>query len=142
MSNWVTTYLFLCTHTLLIVNTDSLSETSPNFEMEYIPDLVFNETISPLGKDFFDYYMKGWQNPTNKNDLVIHVSEKPVPGLGTRVYVLVNDRMIYQGFLKPRQELIENAAQNALKVTYYHFINIEQIEKQLETKDQQGSGIF
>ncbi len=82
-----------------------------------IDGLIVDETLSKIGRDFYDYFYSRWQAPPDAVNFTVTITEQPVPGLGTRVLVKVNDELVFQAQLQPREELIENAAQQAIYYT-------------------------
>lgn len=110
--------------------------------VDFTSNLVFNETVSPIGKDFFDLFRIGWENPIENDDIIIKIIERPIPSMGTYLTILIDDRIVYSRIMRPNRELIENSAKEALAAVRNHVINIEHIKKQLENEDQLGTGIF
>jgi hypothetical protein len=45
------------------------------------------------------------------------VTEQPMPSLGTRVVVRVNQNVVFQARLQPRRDIIEQAARRAVYMT-------------------------
>ncbi|HKJ45201.1 MAG TPA: CsgE family curli-type amyloid fiber assembly protein, partial [Balneolales bacterium] len=76
--------------------------------------LVMDETQSKLGKDFYDIFYKEWDSPKHVLNYTIVIREKPVPSLGTQVMVVIDDKTVFQNFLQPRIEIIEEAAKAAV----------------------------
>ncbi len=105
-------------------------------------DFIFNETISPIGKEFFDLYRNQWVNPAKDQQLTITVTEKLMPGMGTTLIVTIGDQRIYSTFLRPNREKIEAAAEDALKASTLYCLKIQSIQKQLENEDKSGTGVF
>lgn len=88
-----------------------------------IDGLVVDETITKVGRDFYDLFFARWQRPRDAYNYTIVVQEQPLPNLGTLVKVLVNDEVAYQSRLQPRYELIEEAARQAAAYTYHRVAN-------------------
>jgi len=76
--------------------------------------LVMDETQSKLGKDFYDIFYKEWDSPKHVLNYTIVIREKPVPSLGTQIMVVIDDKTVFQNFLQPRIEIIEEAAKAAV----------------------------
>ena len=107
-----------------------------------IPSLIIDETMTKIGKDFFDLFFTNWQEPFGINEYQITISEKALPRLGTLISVNVNDLQAYRRFLKPRYEEIETAAREAVRMVQQVLINYDKIQKDLAGEDLKGTGIY
>lgn len=107
-----------------------------------ISGLVVDETFSKVGHDFYDLFYSDWEPPKNVKDYSITITEKPLPRLGTQITIIVNDTPVYQRFVQPRTEIIKEMAQQGLEISYSYLENYDQIQKELQGKDMQGTGIF
>lgn len=83
-----------------------------------IDGLVVDETQTKLARDFYASFFAFWQAPEGAMNYTVIVQEQPVPNVGTRVLVRVNDEIAFQTHLQPREELIQNAARHAVYTTY------------------------
>lgn len=83
-----------------------------------IDGLVINETRTKIGNDFFDVYYSRWDPPENARNFTITIKEQPMPSLGTRVVVDLNGEPVFQARLQPRYEYIEQAALQAIRMTW------------------------
>jgi len=80
--------------------------------------MVYDETRSKIGRDFYDIFYTNWQAPDEANNFTIKILETPGPSLGTVVSVLINNDEIFQTRLQPRYETIEDAGKYAVRVSY------------------------
>ena len=103
---------------------------------------VFDETRTKVGNDFFRMFYKDWNNPTNIKGVSIYIGEKPIPGLGTQIWVKVESRIIYKSVLRPNPEQLKREVIKALRRTYNYFVNYEVIQKQLDSEDYSGNGLY
>lgn len=103
---------------------------------------IFDETRTKVGSDFFRMFYKDWNNPTNIINVSIYVGEKPIPGLGTQIWVKVDERIIYKSILRPNSEQLRKEVKRALSLTSSYFVNYEVIQKQLDSEDFSGNGLF
>jgi hypothetical protein len=110
------------------------------------------------GRDFYEYLYQQWltiQSDTTLisaaafntigEELTVSIDEQPVPGgIGTSTVVslTVNDVLIYQQFLQPRLEVVEQMAQEASGALVQYIQNYQEFQTQLGSEDQQGNGIF
>ena len=120
--------------------------------------LLLDQTRTKNGRDFYEYVYQRWSAiqsdttliPANAftnigEELTVLIEEQPVPGgIGTSTIVSlsVNDVMIFQQFLQPRQDVLEEMAEGASERLTTYIQNYEQYQQQLGSEDQQGNGIF
>jgi curli production assembly/transport component CsgE len=106
-----------------------------------ITGLVMDETISKLGRDFYELFFTNWSPGTNL-DYILKIIEKPAPGTRTLVSVEINDNLVFQQFLQPKYDYIETLAEYAVNVSNEYLQNYNQLQKQLNNEDLQGEGIY
>jgi hypothetical protein len=70
------------------------------------------------GRDFYAEFYRLWQRPPGSLNYTVVVEEQPMPGMGTRILVRVNDELAFQTQLQPRLEMIEEAAWQGVGFTY------------------------
>lgn len=87
------------------------------FRME-IDGMVLDETISKIGRDFYNVFYQYWSAPEEAYNYTITITEKPAPSLGTIVSVKINDTYTYQSRLQPRFQMIEDAGKDAVRYSY------------------------
>jgi hypothetical protein len=83
-----------------------------------IDGLIVDETITRIGRDFYEEFYRLWQRPPDAVNFTVVVGEQPMPSMGTRIIVRVNDEIAFQGQLQPRAEMIESAAWQGVGFTY------------------------
>ena len=88
-----------------------------------IDGLVVDETQSKLGRDFYDAFYGRWRAPDGAFNFTVVVKEQPMPNLGTRIIVQVNEEVAFQAQLQPRFEVIESMAHQAVAYTAYMLQN-------------------
>ncbi len=54
----------------------------------------------------------------------------------------INDNIVYQAILQPRQDIVEGLSADAILTTQSYLANYEEIMKELNGEDMAGSGIF
>jgi len=131
------------------VGKDTL-KTTPNQQIEMITDpldleigeMVFDETVTKVGRDFYDEFFTEWSNPTQIKDFSITIKEKPMPGIGTQITVMIDEHEILKQFIRPNQEMIELLAEYTVGVATQYLVNYQEIQAQLQSDDQSGTGIF
>lgn len=75
-----------------------------------ITGLVVDETRTTIGRDFYDVFYEAWEAPGGSVNYTVVVEEQPVPSLGTRVIVRINDEVAFDTRLQPRYDQIREAA--------------------------------
>ncbi|MCK5065996.1 MAG: hypothetical protein KAR16_01095 [Bacteroidales bacterium] len=107
-----------------------------------IGEMVFDETITKVGRDFYELFFNIWSNPTQIKDFSITVQERPMPGVGTQITVLIDDFELVKQFIRPNQEMIEMLAEYTVGRATQYLVNYQEIQAQLQSADQTGTGIF
>ncbi len=107
-----------------------------------IDGLLFDETKTKSGRDFYDYFYSGWEAPPNSSNYSIFISEKPYRLTTTLIEIKINETTVFQSFLQPRGDIVEQLAEQAVAQTQMYLANYEELMRQLEGEDQSGTGIF
>ncbi len=107
-----------------------------------IGEMIFDETITKVGRDFYDEFFTKWSNPTQIKDFSITIKEMPMPGIGTQITVLMDEFEILKQFIRPNQEMIEMLAEYTVGLANQYLVNYQEIQAQLQNEDQSGTGIF
>ena len=107
-----------------------------------IDGLLVNDTKTKSGQEFYDLFYDGWEAPKAAKNYSITVSEKPFRLTSTMIVVSINDNVVYQDILQPRQDIIEAQTEEAISTTQNYLANYEEITKQLNGEDLSGSGIY
>lgn len=106
--------------------------------------LIIDQTLTKSGRDFYEMFYGGWQPPTVAKNFTINIKEIPWQGRVqlTRLSVSINEIDVVTLPLQPRYDLVEQAVKYALARAYNYLLNYEQIQLDLRSEDQQGTGIF
>ncbi len=107
-----------------------------------IDGLLFDETKTKGGKDFYDYFYRDWEAPPNAKNYSIFLTEKPYRLTTTKIEIRINETLVFQSFLQPRGDYIELLAAQAVAQTKRYLLHYEEIIRQLEGDDRSGTGIF
>ena len=107
-----------------------------------IGEMIFDETITKVGRDFYEIFFNNWSNPTEIKDFSITVKEMPMPGVGTQITVTIDDFELVKQFIRPNQEMIEMLAEYTVGMATQYLLNYQEIQAQLQSEDQAGTGIF
>jgi hypothetical protein len=100
-----------------------------------IDGLVIDETVTKIGRDFYDVFHSEWVAPDGIYNYTIRIQEYPVPTLGTRVVLLLNDEPLFQLQLEPRYEVVEDLARQAARYTG------EELERRSPGADESVGGV-
>ena len=112
-----------------------------DFEIE-IDGLLVDDTKTKTGKDFYDLFYNGWVAPSAARNYSITVSEKPFRLTSTLIVVSINENIVYQSVMQPRQDIVESLSAEAVATAQNYLANYEEIMKQLNGDDMAGSGIY
>jgi hypothetical protein len=125
-------------------------------EMEEVSTLIIDNTKTKLGRDFYEEFYRQWSGmqldsvsvkqfkeiSENNVDLVIELEEIPSPGITNLVSIKIGELLVWQQFVQTRLEALELQSGEAVKEVFQYFISYQEIQKQLGTDDQMGTGIF
>jgi curli production assembly/transport component CsgE len=129
------------TDTLQTLTSQQVRQAIDPLDLE-IGEMVFDETITKVGRDFYELFFNNWSNPTQIKDFSITISEKPMPGVGTQITVTIDEQEILKQFVRPNQEMIEMLSEYSVALVAQYLLNYQEIQAQLQSDDQAGTGIF
>ena len=104
--------------------------------------MLFDETKTKSGKDFYDFFYSMWEAPPGATNYSIFITEVPFRLTTTQIEVKINETIVFQSFLQPRADIVEELAQYAVAQTQMYLANYEELMRQMEDEDQAGSGIY
>ena len=146
--------LILLIEPLWAQQTDSLSVIEDNLipaektternllELE-IGQLIIDNTFSKVGNDFQQLFNTAWSWPAqNAEQFIITISERPSFVNSTLVEISINDLKVYESFLQPRYDILEETVAQAIDITLQYILNYEEVVKELSGDDLSGSGIY
>lgn len=123
----------------LIKTNSKKSEENPDIEID---GLIIDQTKTKSGRDFLDFFISKWEAPSYKQNFTLYIDEIPYRLRTTRIVIKLNETTVFKSFLQPRIDIIEQIAIQAVSQTEYYLLNYEEMMKQLEGADQEGTGIF
>ena len=88
-----------------------------------VDGMILDETISKIGRDFYNIFYQYWQAPKDAYNFTVRISEQPAPNLGTMVSVTVNETKTFQSRLQPRFDTIEEAGKQAVRISHNYLKN-------------------
>lgn len=127
--------------TLQITQDQQTTQALDPIDLE-IDEMIFDETITKVGRDFYDIFYTNWSNPTQIKDFSITIKEMPMPGIGTQITVFIDDYEILKQFIRPNQEMIEMLSSYTVDLVNQFLLNYQEIQTQLQSEDQSGTGIY
>jgi curli production assembly/transport component CsgE len=111
-------------------------------EME-IGQLIIDNTFSKAGSDFQQLFNTRWSWPQqNTEQFIITISERPSFLNSTLIEITINDLKVFERFLQPRYDVLEELATQAIAITLQYILNYEDVVKELSGEDLSGSGIY
>ena len=107
-----------------------------------IDGLIIDETKTKIGRDFYDVFFTSWQRPKEIKGYTIYIYEMAHPRFGSWIWVDVDEATVYQNVLRPRYDVIEEAARSSVVATLQFLYRINQDQRQLSGQDMSGTGIY
>lgn len=108
-----------------------------------ISQLIIDNTFSKAGNDFQQLFSTRWNWPAQSaGQFLITISEKPSFVNSTIVEISINDLKVFESFLQPRYDILEEVAGQAIDITLQYILNYEDVVKELSGEDLSGSGIY
>lgn len=160
----VTCIMVLFTNCLLAQSENDLLGTGNDTELldesmedeESSSTFILDNTKTKIGRDLYETFYHLWSsleldstarkqlklslaaNP----ELVIEIEEIPSPGLSNMAVIKIDDAVIWQDFVQTRPDAMAAQLSDAVKQAIQYFISFQEIQNQLGSQDQSGSGIF
>ena len=106
-----------------------------------VDGLIVDETITKIGRDFYDIFHRQWEAPAGATNFTILIQEKPTRNNGAYVVVSVNDEPVFEYTLQPRYDLIEEVATYTVSMVYEYLVS-DQLNKQLEAEGKKAREVF
>ena len=107
-----------------------------------IDGLIIDETKTKIGRDFYDVFFTSWQRPREIKGYTIYIYEMAHPRFGSWIWVDVDETTVYQNVLRPRYDVIEEAARIGVVTTLQFLYRFNQDQRQLSGEDMSGTGIY
>lgn len=95
--------------------------------------LVLDQTITKLGRDFFDLFYTGFEAPPGIVDYTIILTERPIRAGQALVALTVNDVELLELPLSPQADQIAEAATQAVAVAQGLLLENQRVSRQLES---------
>ena len=107
-----------------------------------IAGIIIDATQTKIGKDFYDLFYQQWSQLEELPKQSITISEKALPQLGSQISVEVENYLVFQQYIQPRYDIIEQMAEYALQQAFLYLQNYDEMQKQLMGEDLKGTGIY
>ncbi|AIH03990.1 MULTISPECIES: CsgE family curli-type amyloid fiber assembly protein [Thermodesulfobacterium] len=114
----------------------SLLLSNVSAQKEEITGLIFDHTKSKIGRTFYDEFVKNWSPPSGLDIFNITIEEWVDPKFGSVITIKIDDTILYQNLVQPREEDIELKVKEALEVVTRFLLNLEKYKKQLEMESK------
>ncbi|WP_157593617.1 CsgE family curli-type amyloid fiber assembly protein [Pontibacter actiniarum] len=106
-----------------------------------VDGLIVDETITKIGRDFYDVFHRQWEAPPTARNFTILIKERPTRGNGALVQVALNDQLLFEQQLQPRYDVIEEVATYVAAALYEHLLR-DQLNQQLEAEGRKAREVF
>jgi curli production assembly/transport component CsgE len=126
------------------------------FEEDGIATFILDNTKTKIGRDLYEEFYRQWTgiqldsasmkqfraSVVANPELAIELEEIPSPGLSNMVAIKVGDLLVWQQFVQVRGDAMGAQVAEAIQEVFQYFISFQEIQNQLNTQDQSGTGIF
>lgn len=106
-----------------------------------VDGLVVDETITKIGRDFYDVFHRQWEAPPSAKNYTILIKERPTRGNGALIQVTLNDELLFEQQLMPRYDAIEETATYVAEGLFDYLVR-NQLQQQLEAEGRQQLEVF
>lgn len=106
-----------------------------------VDGLIVDETITKIGRDFYDVFHRQWEAPPSAKNFTILIKERPTRGNGALIQVALNDELLFEQQLQPRYDVIEEVA-TYVATGLYEYLVRNQLQQQLEAEGRQAREVF
>jgi len=94
--------------------------------VERIEGLVIDQTMTPLGHEFYRAFVNTWREQGNSSRYNISVHERPSMRTANLLWVEYRFRKVYSGFARAgRSRALEGMGANAAQIAYQRIAEIE-----------------
>ncbi|MCH8537971.1 MAG: curli production assembly/transport protein CsgE [Alkalimonas sp.] len=98
--------------------------------------LVLDRTITRFGKDFVFYYSSYWREMPSTENITVVIYEQVYPQAGTRLWVELNQKTIYQTYFGRRYNDVKETAEQAVLNSLTELARIQASRMLGETADE------
>lgn len=119
----------------------TLKKTAEGQKETEIQGLVIDQTQTLMGETFYQTFVTFWEAPPEAGeDYNIVIVERASASWGSLVWVVVDDKIVYQAQLRPRSGDIEESARDGVVVASQYLSTDYRGESGAEDEDLKGDG--
>ena len=104
--------------------------------------LVMDQTISKLGRDFYDLFYGSFEAPGGLENFTIVLVERQARANNAVVALIVNDTELFEMPLTPRADQMEESAMTAVGAAVDFLLQAQSISRQLESGRKMQPEVF
>lgn len=93
--------------------------------------LVFDETKTKFGKDFYDLFFTEYGKINKKANKIVKLVEELTIGRNTKMTIFVDTDLISEFIVKPDEDYLTYMAQESANAVFKHFKNLERQTEQI-----------
>ncbi|WP_179222968.1 CsgE family curli-type amyloid fiber assembly protein [Pontibacter ummariensis] len=106
-----------------------------------IDGLIVDETITKIGRDFYEVFNRQWEAPPMASNYTILIEEMPARGNTSIVSLSVNDEKLFEQAMQPRYDIIEEIASYMVGAVYEYLVK-DELNKQLEAEGRKAREVY
>lgn len=115
---------------MLIASTTQAVEPTPEARVRLFPpdpdgNLVTNQTISLVGRDFYEYFVRAWSEMPMVERYALAIHEWPSPRWGSKLWIEYSNQVVFQIFVQPARTRIKGVADEAAAIAYRNAVDTE-----------------
>jgi len=104
--------------------------------------LVMDQTISKLGRDFYDLFYGSFEAPSGLENFTVVLVERQARANNAVVALIVNDTELFELPLTPRADMMEESAMAAVGAAVDFLLQAQSISRQLELGRKMAPEVF
>jgi len=107
----------------------SASPNTPSNRSDFrVPDeftgLIINQTITPLGDEFYHRFIEFWREKPQYDSYTVVVTERYSRRNGSQVGIIYRQRLVFNGILPIRYGLIKAFSNDAVEKAYTNIVSL------------------
>jgi curli production assembly/transport component CsgE len=102
-----------------------------------IDGLIVDETITKIGRDFYDLFHQYWEPPVQAKNFTILIKELPARGTGALIQISANDELLFEQHMMPRYDIIQEIAVYAVALTT-EYLESNLLKQQLDADSRRA----
>lgn len=94
--------------------------------------IVFDDTKTKIGKDFYDLYFSKYNMEAVKGNQIVQIEEQLSMGRTTIIKISIDNRTISEFIANPNEEFLVQKANEAIQLTKKYFKDIAKLRNRVE----------